>query len=147
MMKRAILGISLSLALGSMAALEGHTRQLHSNSSASTDDVGSQNVGKALNTLTKRLQGLWSPDCDKPESQMVTPKIQFAVSASGQIIRGPTWVNRQDDLNWRVASDRAIQAVIKGQPYDDLPEALYNRDIAITFDERRACKKMTRKPL
>lgn len=99
-----------------------------------------QDSGAALNALTRRLQKLWSPNCDVPGGDLVSPKIQFAISPSGRVIRGPTWVNRRNDPVWEAGAARAIQAVNKGQPYDDLPETLYNIDLHITFDGRKACQ-------
>jgi periplasmic protein TonB len=98
-------------------------------------------AGKQTNlaALTRRLQNLWSPNCDVPGARLVSPELAFTISPNGRVVQGPEWLNRRSDPVWQAAASRAMSAVKQGELYDDLPADLYNKRIEYTFDGNTAC--------
>lgn len=113
-----------------------HATNGNSNTGAAPADAGAQT---ALTALTTRLQGLWNPSCDVPGFNTVHPDIRFMISPNGRVVQGPDWTNPRTDPIWSAAASRAKSAVKQGELYDDLPKALYNQWITITFDGQKAC--------
>ena len=100
-------------------------------------------TGPALSALKDRLERLWSPNCDVPGGNQVVARIQFTISSTGRVIRGPDWVNKKSDPVWEAAAARAVGAVKRAEQehaYEDLPDALKNQSIMLNFDAREACR-------
>lgn len=106
------------------------------NSGAAPHDAGQK---AELQALTARISKLWILSCDVQGWDTIKPQIKFTLSPGGRVIDGPTWVNHRGDPMWDSGASRAMAAVNKGQPYNDLPGDLYNVPITITFDADKAC--------
>ena len=94
----------------------------------------------SFNNLTRRVSRLWRPACDVPGAKQVRVSIGFTLSPNGLISQGPDWKNPRPDEIWVAGADRAKAAVIQGQPYDGLPDQIYNVPIVIMFDATKACQ-------
>ena len=94
----------------------------------------------ALTELTRRLARLWNPNCDVQNGNRVDVVILFTLSSNGRVIQGPDWSNANEDAVWIAGANRAKAAVMQGQPFTGLPDALYNYPLAIEFDARKACQ-------
>ncbi len=93
----------------------------------------------ALNALTNKLQRLWSPNCGVTGADEVRPRVRFTLDGDGNLVGEPQLLDRRQDPVWRVGADRAVAAVRRGEPYDDLPDELLNQEITITFRGDLAC--------
>lgn len=93
----------------------------------------------ALNALTDKLQRLWSPNCGVSGADDVRPRVRFTLDGDGRLVGAPLLLDRRADAVWRVGADRAVAAVRRGEPYDDLPDELLNQEITITFRGDLAC--------
>ncbi len=93
----------------------------------------------SMRTLVEKLQKLWSPNCAVPGSNQVQVNIRFMLSPDGHVASGPSWTNPRSDGVWIAGANRAMMAVKRGEPYDNLPEGFYYKPITITFDSNRAC--------
>jgi hypothetical protein len=96
----------------------------------------------SVNSLVERIVHGWSPDCGTPGANQARIDIRFTISPNGQVMQGPDWVNQSNDPVWQASADRAKQAILSGQPYSGLPEAVYGKPIVITFDARSACNTL-----
>lgn len=97
-------------------------------------------TGPALNGLRDKLVRLWNLNCDVPGADEVVVRVGFTLSESGRVIRGPEWLNRSSDEVAQASATRALAAVRRGEPYDDLPEGLYNQSLIVNFDAKTACR-------
>ncbi len=94
-----------------------------------------------IGTIVRGISQRWTPNCGLPGSDQVVVDIRFMIAADGRISKGPEWLNPRNDPLWEASASRAIGAVKAGEPYTNLPAAIYNRPIEITFDAARACGK------
>lgn len=110
--------------------------------SKGTSNTGSaaQDMGPALDALTQKLMRLWSPNCGVEGADQITVRVSFMLSDGGRVVRGPRWENARMDPTWQAAGQRAISAVKRGEPYEDLPEGLYNEPLIVNFNGREACR-------
>ncbi|ESQ75544.1 hypothetical protein ABAC402_08440 [Asticcacaulis sp. AC402] len=94
-----------------------------------------------MDALTRRLSKLWYLNCDVPGTRQVKIEIWFRLSPNGRIVEGPRWANRRTDPVWVANANLAIAAVRRGEPYTDLPPALYNTDgVQPLFDAQAVCR-------
>lgn len=107
---------------------------------ASNRGADSKDTGAALDSITSRLQRLWSLNCDVPGGDKVSLWIGFTISPNGRVIKGPEWIDKRNDSVWQAAASRAQLAVKRGELYEGLPDNLYNRPLEINFDAEAACK-------
>ncbi len=117
---------------------QANTHKTEGNSSfgSAPQDAGADT---SLKPVTDKVWPLWSPNCDVPGGNTVQPVIRFTISPNGRVIQGPEWVNQRNDPVWEAAAARAMQAVKRGELYENLPPQLYNRSMSITFNAKTAC--------
>lgn len=96
-------------------------------------------VGISMRALVEKLRKLWSPNCDVPGANQVQVDVKFSLSTDGHIVSGPSWTNPTSNEVWIAGANRAMMAVKRGEPYDNMPDSLYNVPITITFDAKQAC--------
>ncbi|HYE42529.1 MAG TPA: hypothetical protein VEA15_03970, partial [Caulobacteraceae bacterium] len=94
----------------------------------------------ALDGLIRRLNETWLPNCDTPGADDVKPRVRFRLSSDGELVGAPTVLDRQPGGVFTAAADRAVRAVRAGEPYDNLPDELLNREIIIRFNGELACR-------
>lgn len=110
-------------------------------SSAWADDTPVPGAPPAVDVsgVARRVMTLWSPNCDAAGANRTRIVLSFKLSANGRISQGPDWTNPSTDEASVSAASRAKAAVVRGQPYDGLPDALYGQSIVLVFDAAAAC--------
>jgi hypothetical protein len=90
----------------------------------------------AMASLKAQLERLWNPDCGVLGGSDVNPTIKFVLGPGGRVIGQPvSSLSGSNDKIVRVASDRAIRAIMQAQPIANLPPDEYT----VNFDSKQAC--------
>jgi outer membrane biosynthesis protein TonB len=120
---------------------------------AQTDLVARQAVGAGkgatvdqLAAISAKLGRLWNPNCGVEGSANVVVKIRLTLDPNGRLLRAvlvdEQRINGSGDSVLRAAATRALTAVARAAPYDELPsEDFANwRSFVVAFDARQQCR-------
>ena len=120
---------------------------------AQTDVVARQAVGAGkgatvdqLAAISAKLGRLWNPNCGVEGSANVVVKIRLTLDPNGRLLRAvlvdEQRINGSGDSVLRAAATRALTAVARAAPYDELPsEDFANwRSFVVAFDARQQCR-------
>ena len=120
---------------------------------AQTDLVARQAVGVGkgatvdqLAAISAKLGRLWNPNCGVEGSANVVVKIRLTLDPNGRLLRAvlvdEQRINGSGDSVLRAAATRALTAVARAAPYDELPsEDFANwRSFVVAFDARQQCR-------
>ncbi|MEY4250882.1 MAG: hypothetical protein RJA87_2515 [Pseudomonadota bacterium] len=120
---------------------------------AQTDLVARQAVGPGkgatvdqLAAISAKLGRLWNPNCGVEGSANVVVKIRLTLDPNGRLLRAvlvdEQRINGSGDSVLRAAATRALTAVARAAPYDELPsEDFANwRSFVVAFDARQQCR-------
>jgi colicin import membrane protein len=128
-----------SQAAHASSAQRGPSRPSQAVQARATTGVSNSVSAAALTSLSGELQRLWNPNCDAPGGD-VTIKVTFKLTASGRLDGAPTSSEvNASDLAVKAASDRAVRAVYEGEPFSELPTALYGQNITVNFNQKSYC--------
>jgi hypothetical protein len=118
-----------------------------------TDLVARQAVGAGrgasadqLAAISAKLGRLWNPNCGVEGSANIVVKIRLTLDANGRLLRAvlvdEQRITGSGDSVLRAAATRALTAVARAAPYDELPsEDFANwRSFVVTFDARQQCR-------
>jgi hypothetical protein len=92
--------------------------------------------------LASKLNRLWNPNCGAEGASDVQVKVNIQLTPAGTLASPPTVIGGQhNDPVWQAAATRALNAVARGAPYDELPRDRYAvwKDINFNFNARQAC--------
>ncbi|HXQ44996.1 MAG TPA: energy transducer TonB [Caulobacteraceae bacterium] len=121
------------------SAQRGPSRPSQAVQARTTTGVSNAVSSAALTSLSGELQRLWNPNCDAPGGD-VTIKVTFKLTASGRLDGAPTSSQAgAADPAQAAASDRAVRAVYEGEPFSELPPALYGQNITVNFNQKSYC--------
>lgn len=123
------------------SAAHGPPRPEQAVQARTTAGVSDAAASAALSSLAGELQRLWNPNCEAQGAAGVTIKVTFQLGSSGRLIGSP--VSSQagsGDAVVKAASDRAVRAVYQGEPFSDLPPALYGQRITVNFNPKSFCQ-------
>lgn len=149
-----------SLDLDALAASVGKSPSSAKPSSApkgatrpQTDLVARQAVGAGrgasidqLAAISAKLGRLWNPNCGVEGSANIVVKIRLTLDANGRLLRAvlvdEQRITGSGDSVLRAAATRALTAVARAAPYDELPsEDFANwRSFVVVFDARQQCR-------
>jgi outer membrane biosynthesis protein TonB len=92
--------------------------------------------------LASKLNRLWNPNCGAEGAGDIQVKVNMRLTQTGALAAPPTLMNGSGDPVWQAAAQRALSAVARGAPYDELPRERYGvwKDIIVNFDGRQACR-------
>lgn len=120
---------------------------------AQTDLVARQAVGAGrgatvdqLAAISAKLGRLWNPNCGVEGSANVVVKVRLTLDPNGRLLRAALVdeqrTNGSGDSVLRAAATRALTAVARAAPYDELPsEDFANwRSFVVAFDARLQCR-------
>ena len=120
---------------------------------AQTDLVARQAVGAGkgatvdqLAAISAKLGRLWNPNCGVEGSANVVVKSRLTLDPNGRLLRAvlvdEQRINGSGDSVLRAAATRALTAVARAAPYDELPsEDFANwRSFVVAFDARQQCR-------
>ncbi len=120
---------------------------------AQTDLVARQAVGAGrgatldqLAAISAKLGRLWNPNCGVEGSANVVVKVRLTLDPNGRLLRAvlvdEQRINGPGDSVRRAAATRALTAVARAAPYDELPsEDFANwRSFVVAFDARQQCR-------
>jgi hypothetical protein len=99
-----------------------------------------------LKALTYKLGRLWNPNCAADAPAGVVVRVRVRLTQNGRLESAPMLIERtggtDPELQAR-ASQRALSALERGQPYVELKPEHYAswRELVITFNARQACEK------
>ena len=100
----------------------------------------SEAVRQGMQMLSYKIMVRWLAPCDLKDDKNSVVVMKFMISPDGMLKGEPEWDVPREDKTWQLASERAIAAIKKAQPYGNLPPELYNMPIKMTFDARKACQ-------
>ncbi|HTK33749.1 MAG TPA: energy transducer TonB [Caulobacteraceae bacterium] len=92
--------------------------------------------------LAAKLNRLWNPNCGAEGAADVQVKVNIRLGPTGALASPPAVVGPQSNNPvWQAAAQRALTAVARGAPYDELPRDRYAiwKDINFNFNARQAC--------
>ena len=103
--------------------------------------AGSAVSASALADLGSQLQRLWNPNCEVEGAADVMIKVSFQLDSGGRV-SGPVLASGENAGNpvVKAASDRAKRAIYQGNPFDNLPSALYGQRITVNFNAKQFCE-------
>lgn len=120
---------------------------------AQTDLVARQAVGAGrgatvdqLAAISAKLGRLWNPNCGVEGSANVVVKIRLTLDPNGRLLRAvlvdEQRINGSGDSVLRAAATRALTAVARAAPYDELPSEDFAswRSFVVAFDARQQCR-------
>lgn len=120
---------------------------------AQTDLVARQAVGAGrgatvdqLAAISAKLGRLWNPNCGVEGSANVVVKVRLTLDPNGRLLRAvlvdEQRINGSGDSVLRAAATRALTAVARAAPYDEMPsEDFANwRSFVVAFDARQQCR-------
>jgi hypothetical protein len=101
----------------------------------------------ALGQIRDKLIRLWSPNCGVEMAANVHILVRMNLAPDGalvgrpQLVDYPGGVDGITDPVLKASAIRALSAVSRGAPYDNLPKADYNywKTVALNFDAKQAC--------
>ena len=130
---------SRTSAAHSSSAQRGPSRVNQAVLARTTTGVSNAVSAAAMTSLAGELQRLWNPNCDAPGGD-VTIKVTFKLTASGRLDGSPSSSQASaSDPALKAASDRAVRAIYEGEPFSDLPPALYGQNITVNFNQKTYC--------
>lgn len=113
------------------------SQAVQARATAGTSDAASS---AALASLAGELQRLWNPNCDAEGAGGVTIKVTFRLGPSGNLDGQPvSSAADATDPVVRSSSDRALRAVHQGEPFTQLPPALFGQNITVNFNQKSFC--------
>jgi outer membrane biosynthesis protein TonB len=91
-----------------------------------------------LDALRARLAQLWNPPVGAQNPEEIIVTIRFRLKPDGTVDGGPEVKTSGRSTLFMVSRDRAVQAILRGQPFNMLRPENYEawRDIEVTFDPR-----------
>jgi len=92
--------------------------------------------------LASKLNRLWNPNCAAEGASGVQVRVNIRLTQTGALAASPRLIGGQPgDPVWQAAAQRALTAVARGAPYDELPPDRYQvwKDINFNFNGRQAC--------
>lgn len=100
----------------------------------------------ALGQIRDKLIRLWNPNCGLETAANVHILVRMTLNPDGSLIGRPQLVDYKDvdaitDGTLKASAIRALSAVSRGSPYDNLPKDDYNfwKTIVLNFDAKAAC--------
>jgi outer membrane biosynthesis protein TonB len=100
--------------------------------------VAAQLSQNELDALRARLTQLWNPPAGAQNPEEIVVTIRFRLKPDGTVDGGPQVVTSGRSMLFMVSRDRAVQAVLRGQPFNMLRPENYEawKDLEVTFDPR-----------
>jgi colicin import membrane protein len=91
-----------------------------------------------LDALRARLAQLWNPPVGAQNPDEIVVTIRFRLKPDGTVDGGPMVMTSGRSTLFMVSRDRAVQAVLRGQPFTMLRPENYEawKDLEVTFDPR-----------
>jgi outer membrane biosynthesis protein TonB len=92
----------------------------------------------ALDALRARLMALWNPPAASRNVVELIVRVHVRLARDGTLAAQPQVLNSGDSPLFKAASDSALRAIYRGQPFDMLPPWQYDiwKEMDITFDPR-----------
>ena len=103
----------------------------------SASAVPPDQTGQGTQIVTQEIMKRWLLSCDGEYEDVA---IRFTIGSGGMLKGEPEWVQPRDGKVWQSASEHAIAAIKRAQPYGNLPDEFYNHPLTIFFDARKACQ-------
>lgn len=100
-----------------------------------------------VNGLVTKLQRLWNPNCDVEGAAGINIKMRIRFRRDGSLDGDPQLVDRSIDPDGAsllsASAHRALSAVRRGAPYDELPANAYGdwKDMVVNFNAKQACAR------
>jgi len=83
---------------------------------------------------------LWQTNCEAEGGDRINASVQFRLTQSGQLAGLPEVVGGlAGEPLVRTAQERAVRAVLRGAPYEELPPELLGQSITVRFDAQTFC--------
>jgi outer membrane biosynthesis protein TonB len=92
--------------------------------------------------LASKLNRLWNPNCGAEGASEIQVRVNIQLTPTGALAAPPSLIGGQvNSPLWQAAAQRALNAVARGAPYDELPRERYTvwKDINFNFNGRQAC--------
>jgi outer membrane biosynthesis protein TonB len=103
-------------------------------------------TGDELGAVTAKLMRLWNPNCVAEAGANVVVVVGFHLQPDGSLAPGSASVLNQALVDAKgpvaqAAAQRALTAVARGSPYNELPRDRYAqwRDFKVNFNAKQAC--------
>jgi outer membrane biosynthesis protein TonB len=100
-----------------------------------------------VNGLVTKLQRLWNPNCDVEGAAGINVKVRIRFNRNGTLNGPPELMDRSIDPSGAgllsASAHRALSAVVRGAPYDELPADAYGdwKDMVVNFNAKQACAR------
>jgi protein TonB len=102
-------------------------------------------TGDEMGAVTSKLMRLWHPNCGAEGVGKVLVRVEIHLTPDGRLARPPELLDRPlVDAGGpiaQVSAQRALSAVVQGEPYSELPRDRYPawKDIIARFSAKEAC--------
>lgn len=102
-------------------------------------------TGDEMGAVTAKLMRLWHPNCGAEGVGKVVVRVEMHLSQDGRLAGAPSLLDRPvveaAGPVAQASAQRALTAVVQGEPYSELPHDRYAswKDIVVRFDAKQAC--------
>jgi outer membrane biosynthesis protein TonB len=101
--------------------------------------------GDEMGAVTAKLMRLWRPNCGAEGVGKVVVRVEMHLTQDGRLAGPPSLLDRPvveaAGPVAQASAQRALTAVVQGEPYVELPRDRYAawQDIVVRFDAKQAC--------
>lgn len=137
---------ALAASVGKSSAPKGASRAQTDLSAHAAVGAGRASTLDLQQAIGAKLGRLWNPNCGVEGSANITVKVRLNLAPDGRLIRADLLdeqrINGSGDPVLRAAATRALTAVARAAPYDELPSADFSkwRAFVVAFDARQICR-------
>jgi len=102
-------------------------------------------TGDEMGAVTAKLIRLWRPNCGAEGVGKVVVRVEMHLTQDGRLSGPPSLLDRPvveaAGPVAQASAQRALAAVVQGEPYSELPRDRYGawKDIVVRFDAKQAC--------
>ena len=102
-------------------------------------------TGDEMGAVTAKLMRLWHPNCGAEGVGKVVVRVEMHLTEDGRLSGSPSLLDRPvveaAGPVAQASAQRALTAVVQGEPYSELPHDRYAawKDIVVRFDAKQAC--------
>ena len=137
---------ALAASVGKSSAQKGAARAQTDLTARAAVGAGRASTLDLQQAIGAKLGRLWNPNCGVEGSANITVKVRLNLAPDGRLIRADLLdeqrINGSGDPVLRAAATRALTAVARAAPYDELPSADFSkwRAFVVAFDARQICR-------